>query len=139
MRSPVFQPEIHERRGATRFPLRLELQCRPLRSKKKWGRGRGKDWIITGQTFNISSNGVLFSAPAEDIARVRANERVKLEIAWPVLLDGECRLKLIVQGAVVRREVESIALAITKYAFRTTRQKAASKTLMDPLAAPVAS
>jgi hypothetical protein len=71
--------------------------------------------VCGGKTVNISSTGVLFWAQEP----VKRGKRLGLSISWPAQLDGECELKLVVTGRVVRCEGALVAIEIERYEFRT--------------------
>jgi len=68
-----------------------------------------------GKTANLSSGGVCFSS--QHILAVGV--AVELSISWPVLLNGSCRMKVIIDGQVIRGGKETVAVAIHRYEFRT--------------------
>jgi hypothetical protein len=76
-------------------------------------RGETKSGI--GKTVNVSSGGVLFTAP-ETLA---PGTRIELSISWPVQLDGKCALKLVAQGRITGCWDTSVAVAIESHEFRT--------------------
>jgi hypothetical protein len=69
-------------------------------------------------TLNISSKGLLFSS-AEQFERGCILE---VTLDWPVRLNQQIPLKLVVQGHVIRSTDGCTALRITHYEFRTRRQ-----------------
>ena len=97
-----------DRRHAIRFPIRCDIQYRVLGSK-------AGEQVGTGQTINLSSAGVLFTAA--HVLPVKS--RVQLSIEWPVRLDRECPLKMVVLGKVVRSEEGCAAVNIKHYELRT--------------------
>lgn len=101
-----------ERRKGDRFPIIRDL-CYKVLSR------RGAAIPGCGKTINISSTGVLFSAPAP----IDPGKRVELSIDWPVQLDGNCGLKLVALGHVIRCKSDSIAVEIDSYEFRTRGSK----------------
>lgn len=76
---------------------------------------RGLEDTGEGKTVNLSSCGVLFTC-RHDLQRGR---RVQLCISWPVRLNDECALKLVVRGWVVRSEEGRAAIEIQQHEFRT--------------------
>ena len=69
----------------------------------------------TGQTVDISSGGVSFTADRS----LPADAMVEISLSWPVTLDNECPLRLVVKGRVVRNEGNAVACTIDKFEFRT--------------------
>ena len=82
-----------ERRGASRFPMERAVKVRVLSRKDEAAPSRG-------QTVNMSSTGVLFTADCE----LTPGRRVELSISWPAQLNDKCPLKLVARGRVVRVE-----------------------------------
>jgi len=101
-----------ERRAGARFPIGLNLQYRVLARRIKRPFRRGK-------TVNMSSHGILFV----DNQTLTQGTKVEAEVDWPVKLNGEVPLKLIVRGSVVRLEKGRVALAIKNHEFRTCKSR----------------
>jgi hypothetical protein len=97
-----------DRREKGRFPIRRELRYKVLQDATVLEVG-------TGETLNISSGGVLFSAGRD----LKPGCFVELSISWPVLLDDACPMRLIVFGRVLRSSTALTACTIDKYEFRT--------------------
>jgi len=112
-----------DRRGTGRFPLREGVRYRLLHSKSNPVSG-------SGHTLNIGSGGILFST--EELLPV--GRSVELSVDWPAQLDGNCPLKFVAIGRVVRSEPRQAAVRIERYQFRTR-----GKTAAAPLAMVVAS
>jgi hypothetical protein len=106
-----------ERRASARFPLTLEVRYSVSRYRAPVETG-------SGQLVDVSSSGLRF------VAQGPLEPGVKLEIAinWPVLLDGNVQLQLIVMGVVVWSRGTETALRMHRHDFRTrsVRLKAAS-------------
>jgi hypothetical protein len=103
-----------ERRAKVRFPLELRASYRTL------GRGSrcsGEGWVV-----NMNKYGVLVSAEHQ----ISAGARVELRIEWPSLLYGRVPLRFVTIGQVVRCDASSFALMVTRYQFRTAKQKVTS-------------
>ena len=105
----VTDATVTDRRSADRFPIQRELRYRL--SNKRDGGAEG-----TGQTLNISSNGVLFRSSDTSLA---TGKRVELSISWPAQLDNRCHLKLVARGRIARVTGDEVAVAIQQYEFRT--------------------
>ena len=108
LQSLVSTPE--DRRLHRRYPLRLHVHYKVL------------DWDVvtqtgSGTTVNISAHGILF----ESARPLPDRGEIVLEMAWPALLDGVRRLKLVVHGRIVRNEGKAIAVRFTAYDFHTKR------------------
>jgi|HubBroStandDraft_6_1064221.scaffolds.fasta_scaffold565006_2 hypothetical protein len=103
------RPVPVERRSRVRFPLELRVRYRTL--------GRGEPITGEGWVVNVSSGGVLVAYRDE----IRAGTPMELNIEWPSRLDGRVPLQLVMSGRVVRCELSGLAVALSRYSFRTTR------------------
>jgi hypothetical protein len=103
-------PEEH--RLHRRYPIRLHVHYKLLDREVVTQTG-------TGRTVNISAQGILFEGdhPLPD------RGDIVLELAWPALLDGVRRLKLVVYGGIVRSEGTAIAVRFKVYDFHTKRSR----------------
>ena len=116
-----------ERRGTSRFPMECALRVRVLSRQGEASREAGGN--ITGsapsrgQTVNMSSTGVLFTADCE----LTPGRRVEVSISWPAQLNDKCPLKLVARGRVVRVEGAKVAIEIQQYEFRTAPGQADSR------------
>jgi hypothetical protein len=97
-----------DRRGTSRFPLREGVRYRLLHSKNNPVSG-------SGRTLNIGSGGILFTT--EDLLPV--GRSVELSVDWPAQLDGNCPLKFVAIGRVIRSEPKQAAVRIERYQFKT--------------------
>jgi hypothetical protein len=104
-----------ERRGTNRFPLREGVRYRLLNYKGDRASG-------SGSTLNMGSGGILFTT--EDLLPV--GRSVELSVDWPAQLNGNCPLKFVAVGRVVRSEPGKAAVRIERYEFKT-RGKAAQE------------
>jgi len=101
-------PEEPDRRRSGRFPLLTELDF--------WVSGRrGNGEAGSGRVLDVSGNGILFQSEKP----LDVGTRVKLSIPWPVRLNQECKLKLLVEGRVARRQDNLVAVQFEKWEFRT--------------------
>jgi hypothetical protein len=73
----------------------------------------------TGKVLDISSKGIAFACDQS----FNPHMSVHLYISWPVLLNGETRIMLVVEGRVVRVEGHFAAVEIGRYEFHTQKQK----------------
>jgi hypothetical protein len=108
--------EMPDRRGSDRFPIEREMRYR-LTSRRDGG-AEG-----SGQTLNISSNGVLFRTADE---RLTPGKRIEMSINWPAQLDNRCFLKLVARGRIARVTGDEVAVEIHQYEFRTAGRAAPS-------------
>ena len=98
----------HDRRKNTRFTFTQEVLYKIV---------SGHHICLTGvgKTANLSSGGVCFTT--QDILPVGVS--VELAISWPVLLNGSCRMRVIIYGHVIRSDKGTAAVAIHRHEFRT--------------------
>ena len=96
-----------DRRLKHRFALQRELRYKVLQNDRITATG-------TGQTVDLSSRGVGFEA-----AGLKEGMLVELSISWPVLLDENCPMRLIIFGRVVRASKRDAACTIDRYEFST--------------------
>jgi hypothetical protein len=97
-----------ERRGKRRFEIEQEVRYKMLYGQRIAETGNGK-------TLNISSGGVWFSTES----MLTTGMPVELSMTWPVLLNDNCPMKLMIYGCVVRSSESGAAVAIERYEFRT--------------------
>ena len=101
----------HDRRRDRRYGVGLDLQF-----------SYSEDGVVrfgTGSTQDISSGGICFSTATPP----RAGLDVKLQIAWPHLLQNVCPLELLVWGATLRSDSRGTMVRIRSYEFRTCGQR----------------
>jgi hypothetical protein len=101
-------PNPNERRTKKRFPMQREMRYRLIEHDRATVGG-------TGQTVDISSGGVSFTTDHF----LPADATIEVSLSWPVTLDNQCPLRLVVRGKVVRNEGPSVACTIDKFEFRT--------------------
>ena len=101
------QQTIIERRSKARYPVRLTVRYHTV--------GRKNSVNGVGQTVNMSSGGLLVSAPHE----IREGARMEINVEWPLLLDGNIPLQLVAVGRVVRSGDSVFAITFAQYQFRT--------------------
>src|SRR5215831_14548319 len=90
------------------FPLVLPLKYKTTSPK-------GKAISGTGSTVLLSSTDIVFSADQP----VRRGVRCEISIAWPVLLETDVRLQLVLQSVITRSEGQFVTGRVSKYEFRT--------------------
>jgi PilZ domain len=98
-----------DHRSSQRFSLRLAVKC--LRAEPLVTLERAS----IGESVNLSSTGLLFKTTEA----LLPGQLVKASIDWPARLDHRVRLTLDVEGPVVRKAGDHIAMRIEKYGFRT--------------------
>ncbi len=100
------EPYEIERRKAVRFPIEQAVCYKIFRRRTiEFGLGR---------SVNISASGILFTAESV----LTRGERAEVAVDWPIKLDNQHRLKLVVIGRVVRTEGKCAALSIERYEYR---------------------
>jgi hypothetical protein len=103
--------------------MQRPAQTTERRSKTRFAFARDAKYRVTarpvlageGQTVNMSSSGILFTANHA----LRPGDPVELSISWPVRLDGKYPLKLTARGEVVRFCDGVAAMNVLGYEFRT--------------------
>ena len=99
-----------DRRASVRVPLNLELRYSVVGHRRSVETG-------SGRTIDMSSSGLSFTADRP----LSIGQKLDLSIDWPVLLDGDVQLQLVVSGVVVRTTGAVTALRIERHDFRTRR------------------
>jgi hypothetical protein len=94
-----------ECRGNARYPLRLKLAFSAVTPPLCSG---------DGETLNISSKGLLFTAN-ESFA---IGLRLQVSLDWPARLDNRISLRLVASGQILRSGDGQAAMKIEKYQFR---------------------
>jgi hypothetical protein len=97
-----------DRRSRRRFDLDLPLQYKVV-GRYRLGR------MGVGKTINMSATGIAFEAEEP----LSPGVAIELSLAWPVLLNQTCPLKLVITGKVVRSGVTLTALRMDRYEFHT--------------------
>jgi len=99
---------LSERRHATRFPVKEEVRYKVLN-------GKGPSFTGTGQTLNIGSGGILFTTEG----KLPIGRMVEISVNWPARLGGDCALKFVATGRVIRADDSTAVMRIERYEFRT--------------------
>jgi len=102
-----------DRRVTSRFPVQEEVKYRVLNSKVKVSG--------TGRTLDMSSGGILFTTEQQ----LSPGRTVELSVNWPARL-GNCLLKFVAVGRIVRSGPTEAAVRIQRYEFRTRASGALS-------------
>jgi c-di-GMP-binding flagellar brake protein YcgR len=105
---PTYEPLGAERRETDRFPIESELRYKLIEARRLAETGQGR-------TLNMSSGGILFTAETP----IPVGRRVELSVDWPARLNGNCGLRLVALGKVVRSDMTTAAVRIEKYDFHT--------------------
>jgi hypothetical protein len=108
MREEMITEISGDRRKRRRYDFDLRLQYKVFRRSQICQTG-------TGKTINMSGVGIA----CEIDAVLAPGSAVELTIEWPVLLNQNCPLKLVVTGKVVRSAEKLTALRMQRYEFRT--------------------
>lgn len=104
----VLRSSERERRNKRRFQIEQDVRYKMLYGQRIAETGNGK-------TMNISSGGVWFTTES----MLTAGMPVEVSMTWPVLLNDNCPMKLMIYGCVVRSNERGAAVAIERYEFRT--------------------
>jgi c-di-GMP-binding flagellar brake protein YcgR len=104
----ILRSSERERRNKRRFQIEQEVRYKMLYGQRIAETGNGK-------TMNISSGGVWFTTES----MLTTGMPVELSLTWPVLLNDNCPMKLMIYGCVVRSNERGAAVAIERYEFRT--------------------
>jgi len=118
--APQLVKKPTERRSKTRFPLQRELRYRLLENDSIVASG-------TGETIDIASHGVAFQIDRP----LRAGMFIELSISWPMMLPGDCPMRLVVFGRVVRNAGRRSACRLVRYEFRTQARAALQPILAE--------
>jgi hypothetical protein len=97
-----------DRHGKSRFPIQRDLRYKLVKDT-------GPSETGAGQTLDIGSGGISF-AIGHDLPEGAC---VELSISWPVLLNENCAVRLVVIGRVVRNEGGRCDASVDKWEFRT--------------------
>ena len=95
-----------ERRNQIRFPIELDAH---------YAVDRRNDLSGSGQTVNISSNGVLIRCPHE----LSPDTSIRVVIEWPVPLADVSALALHIHGRVVRSDPGLVCVQFSRHELRT--------------------
>jgi PilZ domain len=114
-----------DRRSKKRFGLDLPLKYKIVKNYLVTGSG-------TGTTVDMSSGGIAFTTTET----FRVGAHIELSVSWPVLLNGNCAMKLVIEGRVVRSDTRLTAIRMDRYEFRT---QARSEPRPEPALARAAS
>jgi hypothetical protein len=108
-----FLPLTEQRRDGIRFPIKSDL---------RWTVVNGKNGSLTGtgETVDFASTGISFRSDG----KLPLGSRLKIDVDWPVELDGRIPMKLLVQGTVIRVNGPIVFVTIEKREFRTAGRKA---------------
>ncbi len=101
------------------FPTPVSAAQRARRQHQRFPIAAAAEYILSGSrvqttTRNISSGGVLLNTATV----LPIGKLIQVWIDWPVLLDERCRLRLVINGRVLRSDWDGTAVTITKYEFR---------------------
>jgi hypothetical protein len=108
MKEDVITMISGDRRNRRRYDIDLPLQFKVRHSPQV-------SWTGSGKTINVSAGGI--ACEVNEV--LPPGSGIELSIAWPVLLDGTCRLKLVATGKVVRSYRNFAAVRVERYEFHT--------------------
>ena len=102
------KPKTRDRRAYQRYHVTLDVRWTIIYRKQVL-------YSSTGRTVNFSSGGILFQT--DDPPAV--GRTIEIAIPWPVSLETDVPLQLIIQSSVVRTAGRRVAVGINRYEFRT--------------------
>jgi hypothetical protein len=108
MKEDVITKISGDRRNRRRYDIDLPVQYKARHSPQV-------SWTGSGRTINVSGGGI--ACEVNEV--LPPGSAIELSIAWPVLLDGTCRLKLVATGKVVRSYRNFAAVRMERYEFHT--------------------
>lgn len=107
---------LQERRKRLRFPMSMGIK---FSSGNRRTRTDGQ-----GEVVNVSSSGVAFRTAAE----LTPGAAIQASMNWPVALNGDCILRVTMEGRVVRVAEDGLAvMSLDRYEFRTGGRVAAPR------------
>ena len=98
-----------EKRTRQRFPMNMEL-------KFTVGGGRRNRIQGLGDVVDISSRGVAFRT----VAALEPGAAIEASLAWPAVLNGDCALRVVIEGRVIRSAENLTVMSVERYEFRTS-------------------
>jgi hypothetical protein len=110
-----------DRRTKQRFHIEQEVRYKMLYGQRIAETG-------TGRTTNMSSGGIWFTTETQ----LALGMPVEISMAWPVLLNDFCPMKLMIYGCVVRSNERGAAVAIERTEFRTTGRSMQPEAVLTP-------
>ena len=106
---------VQERRERFRYHMDTDLRYEISR------RGQGKPMRGTGRVLDLSSKALAFSTSGPAIER---GMPLKVSIPWPAALDDTCKLRLTLEGTVLRTRGNVTVVSIDRTEFRTAGKTA---------------
>jgi hypothetical protein len=122
LREEILTDISEDRRTKQRYPVDFALTYRVMKNGLVKLTG-------SGTVLNMSSSGIAFSTE-EPLLR---GAMVELSIAWPVLLNGNCPMKMVAEGRVVRSTGTCTAIRMDRHEFRTQ-----ARSMQQPAKLPMA-
>jgi hypothetical protein len=116
MAAPIgrFDVRAGDRRLNQRFPIGMALEYKLLQYDSVVGVGEGR-------TLNMSSSGALIKCEAA----VPRGFQIELSFAWPAKTEGTAGLTLVAIGTAFRSTGQTVAVAFSRYYFKTTTRPTA--------------
>jgi hypothetical protein len=93
------------------FPIQQAIAFRVLDGSRRGTTGQGN-------TTELSSHAVHFTTDCQ----IEREASVELSIDWPMLLDGQTPLKLVVKGTVIRHDQGTVVVSVQRFEFRIRRR-----------------
>jgi len=104
-----------DRRAKARYPLQLGVRYRALGRPGVSGKG---------ETANLSSQGAFVATGVQQ--ELIVGSRLEAVVEWPILLEGNIALELVMLGRVMRVGSNGFAVAIWRHRFRTAKRRPGS-------------
>ncbi len=98
-----------ERRSRRRYPMQLEMRFTAGLRRRNPVQG-------AGEVVDISSKGVAFRTSSV----LERGMSISASMNWPVALNGECALKISMEGEVLRISEGLAVMSVERYEFRTS-------------------
>lgn len=96
------------RRARRRFPIEQEVRYQCMKGNRITDAGKGKTLEISSREIRLTTQHSL-----------RNGQKMRLAVDWPAMLDNTCRMKLEINGWVVRSAPGTADVKIERYEFRT--------------------
>jgi len=77
-----------------------------------------------GETANLSSQGTYIATGVQQ--ELIVGSRLEAVLEWPILLEGNTALELVMLGRVMRVGSDGFAVAIWRHRFRTAKRRPGS-------------
>jgi hypothetical protein len=97
-----------EERNRLSFAINLPLRFDLISQRRERIHGSATVLEISSKAFTFRSS-----------QQLQIGARIRCSISWPVLLNDECPLKLVLEGRLVRSDADRFTANILRYRFQT--------------------